>query len=263
MKKKFLLVFLLLLCFSMLYNFCISAVNDIALNWYCVRSKDHKQPIADANMQFIEQYNGYYIDHFHNDDCEEKVVYLTFDAGYENGNVEKTLNVLKQENVTGAFFILGHLIKNNTALVQRMANEGHTVCNHTFRHKDMTNINSIDAFKEELESLERLYHESTGCEMAKYYRPPEGKFNEKSLEYASQLGYKTIFWSFAYADWDNNKQPALDVAKSKILDHVHNGAVILLHPTSQTNAMILGDVIRELKKQGYRFGSLDELTAMS
>ena len=227
-------------------------------NWYCVHRKDHKQPIADSMISFIEQYNGYYIDKRHNDDCTDKVIYLTFDAGYENGNVEKILDVMKEEQVTGAFFILGNLITSNTELVGRMFDEGHLVCNHTYSHKPITS-KSKDELENELGRLETVCYEKTGKKMSKYFRPPEGKFDEASMKHLCELGYKTVFWSFAYADWDNQKQMSSAAAKQKILENVHNGEVMLLHPTSATNAAVLGDVIRELKSQGYRFGTLDEL----
>ena len=241
----------------------VSASNHTALNWYCVRNKEHKQPIADANMRWIEDYNAYYIDHKHHDTATEKVVYLTFDAGYENGNIEKILNTLKQEQVSGAFFILGNLLNKNPNLVRRMAEDGHIVANHTYHHQDMTKIDQLEDFRAELDALNRLYQSVTGREMAKYYRPPEGRFNRASLDYANQLGYKTIFWSFAYADWDNEKQPSIEEATAKILENIHNGAILLLHPTSATNAQILGNIIAKLKQDGYRFGTLDELTAVS
>ena len=252
------------------FSFCVIFILIIILltqsvgaevtGWYCRRNREHKQPIAASDISYVEDYGGYYIDHRYGDTCEERVVYLTFDAGYENGNVARILDTLKSEDVKGAFFILGNLVTKNTDLVRRMADEGHTVCNHTAKHKDMTSFASIEEFKAELETLETLYREHTGREMPKYYRPPEGKFDRRTMEYAHTLGYKTIFWSFAYADWDNNAQMSAEAAKQKIMDNIHNGAVILLHPTSATNAEILGDVIRELKGQGYRFGTLDELT---
>ena len=238
----------------------VNAVTEKTYGWYCKRNKEHKQPIADTSMQWIENYGGYYVDHNHDEHNTEKVVYLTFDAGYENGNVEKILDVLKDEQVTGAFFILSHLISSHPDLVRRMATEGHIVANHTASHKDMSKIEEIDAFEEELEALNSLYREVTNCELARYYRPPEGKFDEKSLYFARTLGYKTIFWSLAYADWDNENQPTTESAMKTLMTYMHNGAVILLHPTSATNAAILGDFIRELKKDGYRFGTLDELT---
>ena len=251
------------LCITIFLHLIIQpAAAQDGLGWYCVRNKEHKQPRADANMQFIEKYNGYYIDHRHGDECEEKVVYLTFDAGYENGNVEKILDTLGNEQVPGAFFVLENLITRNTDLVCRMIKEGHTVANHTASHKNMTKLGR-DEFAAELKRLEDIFQEKTGSVMPKYYRPPEGKFNEMSMKLADELGYKTIFWSFAYADWDNNQQMSRERAMAKILDNMHNGAVILLHPTSATNAAILGDVIQVLKAQGYRFGTLDELTGQA
>ena len=229
-------------------------------SWYCVRNKEHKQPRLDREISFIEEYNGYHVDKKHGDECEEKIVYLTFDAGYENGNVEKILDVLKAESVPGAFFVLGNLITSNPDLIRRMVEEGHTVCNHTYSHKNMTKC-SENEFLGELSRLETAYFELIGEAMPKYYRPPEGTFSRENMECANRLGYKTIFWSFAYADWDNNKQMNPDAAKEKILSNIHNGAILLLHPTSSTNAAILSDVIRELKAKGYGFGTLDQLTA--
>ena len=230
------------------------------LRGYCVHVKDHKQPSIGAELAFIEELGGYYINRRHTDTkADDKVVYLTFDAGYENGNVAKILDILREENVSAAFFILQNLVVKNTELVKRMVNEGHTVCNHTARHKDMSTF-SNEAFLEELRTLEALYKEHTGFEMPKYYRPPEGTFSRENLVCANENGYKTIFWSFAYPDWDNNRQMSTEKAQQIILDNIHNGEVMLLHPTSSTNAAILQDVIRALKEQGYRFGTLDELT---
>ncbi len=228
--------------------------------WYTTRASDHRQPIADPALRVVEQYGGFYIDHKHTEpDAEDKVVYLTFDAGYENGNVAKVLDALKTEGATGAFFILGHVAEKYPALVKRMADEGHLVCNHTYSHKNLCGV-APETIREELSRLEDACRDVVGVKVAKYYRPPEGTFDEAMLSEVQKLGYKTIFWSFAYADWDNGKQPDPASAKKKILDNIHNGAVILLHPTSATNAAILGDILRELKGQGYRFGTLDELT---
>ena len=238
-----------------------TAAAEQGYGWYCKRTPDHRQPSLDTPMQFITQYDGYYLDTRHGDGNTDKVVYLTFDAGYENGNVAKVLDVLKEEQVPGAFFVLKHLIEANTELVLRMVEEGHLVCNHTMHHKDMTQMTSQEDFLSELQGLEALFYEKTGSVMPKYYRPPEGRFSESNLKYASSAGYKTIFWSFAYADWDNNRQMSPEKAEKIILDNVHNGAILLLHPTSATNAAVLGDVIRTLKAQGYRFGTLDELVA--
>jgi peptidoglycan-N-acetylmuramic acid deacetylase len=199
------------------------------------------------------------MDYRHPDpDATDKVVYLTFDAGYENGNVAAILDVLQAEGATGAFFILGNLPASHPELVRRMAAEGHLVCNHTYTHKNLCGA-SPGALTSELKRLEDACA-AIGVEVSKYYRPPEGCFDIPMLEEAQAAGYRTVFWSFAYADWDNGKQPDPTAAKAKILDNIHNGEVMLLHPTSATNAAILGDVLRELKAQGYRFGTLDELT---
>ena len=236
--------------------------NSKGFSWFCVHRTDHLQPAADPSFSFIDKYDGYYIDKKHDDKSDEKVVYLTFDVGYENGNVSKTLDVLKKEEAIGAFFILGNVLEANTELAVRMFDEGHLVCNHTFSHKPMVG-RSEEAFVKELQKLETYCFELTGCQLSKFYRPPEGRFDEASLMYAQKMGYKTVFWSFAYADWDNNKQMSPEKAKQKILENLHNGEIMLLHPTSSTNAEILGDIIKELKAQGFRFGTLDQLTGRS
>ena len=254
--KKAAIIFVAVMLF---FNCCVVGVFAEAQGWYAVRNKEHKQPRLDAAQEIIEKYNGYYVDKRHSDNDKDKVIYLTFDAGYENGNIEKILNTLKDEEVKAAFFILENLINRNTDLVKRMADEGHTVCNHTASHKDMTKVENIEDFSAELSALEKIYFEKTGNEMAKFYRPPEGRYDEKSLGFADELGYKTIFWSLAYADWDNNKQPSTEKAMKILLDNIHNGAIILLHPTSATNAEILPKFISALRERGYRFGTLDEL----
>ncbi len=261
MKQRKLLFFLFSAIFAA--SFVLSAYatpEPDAYGWYIVRNSEHKQPSLDSHMRFIEDHGAFYLDRVHCDESTEKVIYLTFDAGYENGNVAKILDTLKSENVKGAFFILDNMITDETALVKRMADEGHTVCNHSMNHKDMSTL-SREEFTSELLGLEELYTKHIGGELSKFFRPPEGRFTEDNLIWADSLGYKTVFWSFAYADWDNAKQPSHTSAKEKILSNLHNGAIILLHPTSKTNADILGDVIHELKAQGYRFGTLDELNA--
>lgn len=226
--------------------------------WYCPHAKGHVQPSV-PELAFVEELGGFYIDHRHSDAQDaEKVVYLTFDAGYENGNVARILDTLQEERVTACFFILDGLIRHAPEVVRRMAAEGHTVGNHTMHHRDMSREGDA-ALLTELRGLEEAYEALTGCALARYYRPPEGRFSRENLACAQRNGYRTIFWSFAYPDWDNEKQPAPERAKQIILDNIHNGAVLLLHPTSSTNAAILGDVIRTLRAQGYRFGTLDEL----
>lgn len=230
-------------------------------SWYVMRNQKHIQPKLESYFSYIEKYKCYYVDENHKDISpdSEKVIYLTFDAGYENGNIEKILDVLKKHNATSAFFILENLINRNPELVQRMKDEGQLVCNHTATHKDMSKCTDKNEFFAELERLENAYRELTGEEIAKYYRPPEGKLTECNLKFAEEIGYSTVLWSFAYADWDNNKQPSKTDAMKKIMDNIHNGEIMLLHPTSSTNAEILDELMTKLENEGFRFGSLTEL----
>lgn len=229
------------------------SADNTPVHWYVKNNKEHKRPVLDSGLTVINGHRASYIGN------DEKVIYLTFDAGYENGNVEKILDVLDKHNVKGAFFVLENLVIRNTELVKRMAESGHLVCNHTASHKNMSLVYDKEAFERELKALEDIYREKTGRELDKYYRPPEGSFNEENLRFADEMGYHTVFWSFAYADWDNSKQPDEERAISKVMDHIHNGEIMLLHPTSATNAAILDAVITRLKADGYSFGTLDQL----
>lgn len=234
-------------------------VSAESLSWYVKRNKENKQPELDKSFSFIEKYNAFYVDKNHNDSTSEKVIYLTFDAGYENGNIECILNTLEEENVKATFFVLENLITKNPELILRMNEEGHLICNHTSTHINITKAKNKEEIKFELENLENLFFNLTNRKMPKYFRPPEGCFNEKALECINSLGYKTVLWSFAYNDWDNNDQPSQEEAKKKILENVHNGEIMLLHPTSKTNALILKDIIHELRNQGFKFGIINEL----
>lgn len=229
------------------------------IGWYCIRTKNHTQPSLDSTLDVVEDYDVYWIDKNHSSMNDEKVIYLTFDLGYENGNVEKILDVLEKEDVKGSFFVLENVLLKNKTLIQKMIDGGHIIANHTAKHKDMTTIKSKEEFQKELESLETIFEREYGESMPKFYRPPEGRFNEETLKWAKELGYKTVMWSFAYADWDNDRQMSSEKAKEKIFENLHNGEVMLLHPTSSTNAEIMEDLILELKNQGFRFGTLDEL----
>ena len=256
--KKILTAPICVILIALMTVFSPSAFASKEYHWYCKRNSEHKQPSLDTEMRFIEDAGGYYIDKKHGDSSEDKVVYLTFDVGYENGNVAKILDALKEENVGGAFFVLGNVIKREPALIERMVSEGHLVCNHTTNHKNLAGADS-ELIKKELTELEDMYRELTGKDMAKFFRFPEGTFDKGSIEQVHSMGYKTVFWSFAYADWDNNKQMSEEAALEKIMSNIHNGEIMLLHPTSETNARIMPRLIKELKALGYRFGSLDEL----
>ena len=259
MKKYFLKFISIISLISVLLSVSVSAAAPKDKCWY-VRRNGSCQPSFPEEAESLKQYNCYYIDERYGDQTPEKRIYLTFDAGYENGNIEKILDVLKEEEVPAAFFILDYIILKNTDLVTRMSDEGHLVCNHTKKHKNLSN-SSKEEIKEDLQALEKIYYEKTGRQMSKYFRFPEGRYSESAVKAVCELGYKTVFWSFGYDDWDDRRQPNPEAAKRKILTNTHNGAIILLHPTSATNAKILGDVIKEWKALGYTFGTLDDLSS--
>ena len=224
-------------------------------NWGLSFQEDGQPPAANASFEELAQYDAYYAR-----DTDEKVLYLTFDCGYENGNTGKILDTLKKNNISATFFVVGTYIESEPELVKRMCEEGHTVGNHTWHHPDMSQIASMDSFRKELEDVERAYKEVTGEEMTKYYRPPQGKFSETNLQMAKELGYKTFFWSLAYVDWYDDDQPSKEEAFDKLLGRIHPGAVVLLHSTSDTNAEILDELIGQWEKMGYQIRPLEELT---
>ena len=211
-------------------------------------------PVGNAGSAQLQQYDAVYLG-----DPSKKVIYLTFDAGYENGCTEKILDTLQKHNVKAAFFLVGNYLEQNADLVRRMVQEGHIVGNHTMHHPDMSKISDPAAFQKELTDLETLYKQITGQEMAKFYRPPQGIYSEDNLKMAKELGYKTVFWSLAYVDWNNDAQPTPEQAFSKLLPRTHNGAVVLLHSTSATNAQILDELLTKWKEMGYTFESVEKL----
>ena len=213
-------------------------------------------PSGPTSREKLSVYDAVYVGN-----SEEPVLYLTFDAGYENGCTEKILDTLKKHDVKAAFFLVGNYLQKNADLVRRMVDEGHIVGNHTMNHPDMSAITDKATFQKELEGLETLFTEVTGKELPKYYRPPQGIYSEENLKMAKELGYKTVFWSLAYKDWDNNKQPTTEYALGKLIPRSHNGAVILLHSTSQTNAEVLDELLTQWKAKGYRFETIDKLFA--
>ena len=223
-------------------------------SWGLSFREEGAPPIGSAGRDALGELDAVYIG-----DTSKPKIYLTFDAGYENGCTEKILNVLKKQEVPAAFFLVGNYLEKNADLVRRMVSEGHTVGNHTLHHPDMSAISDRESFEKELKGLENLFREITGEELPRYYRPPQGTYSEENLKMAKELGYKTVFWSLAYVDWNNDSQPTKEEAFSKLIPRIHNGAVVLLHSTSQTNAEILDELITKWKEMGYSFGTLDEL----
>lgn len=255
--KHFLKGFSILTLFLNIFMFNISAENldTKEYDWYF--HSDTKGGIPDSPKEtrnFNSKYSTYYLG-----DSKEKVIYLTFDQGYENGNTLKILDILKEEQVPAAFFVVRPYIKDHPDIVKRMVEEGHIVGNHSSHHPSMASIQDEKKFESEFKDVEELFKETTGKDMPKYFRPPMGKYSELSLARTEKLGYKTIFWSFAYRDWIKEKQPSEAFAIKKITEGFHSGEIMLLHSVSSTNASVLKTVIKEAKSQGYAFKSLDQL----
>ena len=227
-------------------------------SWGLSFCAEGQPPVGNASQSSLAAYDAAYLG-----DTGEQVIYLTFDAGYENGCTEKILDVLKAHQVPAAFFLVGSYLERNPELVRRMVQEGHIVGNHTAHHYDMSKIGDKATFRQELQAVEELYRETAGQDMPKYYRPPQGIYSEENLKMAQELGYKTVFWSLAYVDWNNDSQPTKEEAFSKLLPRIHNGAVVLLHSTSKTNAEILDELLTRWEDMGYRFESIDALFAQN
>lgn len=223
-------------------------------SWGLSFRQEGAAPIGPAGPDALKKLDAAYIG-----DTSDKVIYLTFDAGYENGCTERILDTLKNHNVSAAFFLVGNYIEKNADLVRRMVDEGHIVGNHTMHHYDMSQISDRESFSKELTDLEVLFRETTGKDLPKYYRPPQGIYSGENLKMAQELGYRTVFWSLAYVDWNNDSQPTKEYAFEKLLPRTHDGAVVLLHSTSRTNAEILDELLTKWEESGYRFGTLEEL----
>ena len=223
-------------------------------SWGLSFREEGQPPMGNASAQALREYDSVY-----RADTEEKVLYLTFDAGYEAGYTASILDTLKKHNAPACFFVVGNYLETAPELVKRMAEEGHLVGNHTWHHYDMSKIAEEGRFSEELQKVEAGYKALTGQEMPKYYRPPQGIYSEENLKMAKALGYRTVFWSLAYVDWNRDAQPTKEQAFSKLIPRIHPGAIVLLHSTSQTNKQILDELLTKWEQMGYRFGSLQEL----
>jgi peptidoglycan-N-acetylmuramic acid deacetylase len=223
-------------------------------NWGLGFGTEGKPPTGNASAAELKKYNAYFIG-----DTTQNTIYLTFDCGYENGNTELILDALKKHDVKATFFVVGNFLETSPEIVKRMIAEGHTVGNHTYHHLDMSSISSMDAFKKETQDVENLFEQITGTPITKFYRPPQGKYNIENLKMAQELGYHTFFWSLAYVDWYQDKQPTKDEAFGKLLKRIHPGAIVLLHSTSSTNAQILDELLTKWEEMGYTIKPLTEL----
>lgn len=235
-----------------------SILQPEAANWGLSFQEEGQRPVGNATVAELQPYHAYYAQ-----DTNEKIIYLTFDCGYENGNTPAILDALKKHQVSATFFTVGTFLEAEPDLVKRMIAEGHTLGNHTWHHPDMSAISTIDAFSEELSSTADAYRQITGEEMPHYYRPPQGKYSTENLQMAKDLGYSTFFWSLAYVDWYQDNQPSKEEAFAKLLGRIHPGAIVLLHNTSSTNATILDELLTRWEEMGYHFGTLQELIAQS
>lgn len=224
-------------------------------NWGLSFQEAGEPPVANATMDYLKKFDAYYAE-----DTDKKELFLTFDAGYENGHTAKILDTLKKHHVKATFFVVGNFIETSPDLVKRMVKEGHLVGNHTFTHPDMSEIATEEAFRQELAKLEDLYEKTTGKKMKKYYRPPQGKYSESNLKMAKKMGYHTIFWSLAYVDWYESDQPTREEALEKMVPRIHPGAIVLLHSTSATNAQVLDELLTKWEDKGYSFKRVDQLT---
>lgn len=225
--------------------------------WGLSFQEEGKRPAGNASIDDLKQYNAYYAS-----DTDQKIIYLTFDAGYENGNTPAILDALKKHQAPAVFFVVGNFIKDNPDLIRRILAEGHIIGNHTMTHPDLPQISSMDTFQKELQDVEELYTSLTGEAMTKFYRPPRGIYSTENLSMAKELGYSTFFWSLAYVDWIQDQQPTREEAFQKLLTRIHPGAIVLLHNTSSTNAEILDELLTRWEEMGYEFHSLKELTGV-
>ncbi|MDR2166889.1 MAG: polysaccharide deacetylase family protein [Clostridiales bacterium] len=240
------------LVLALLANFSGAICNELR-GWGITRSKIAGEPPRwDGGFELLD-YNAYYLG-----DISEKVVYLTFDEGYEAGYTTVILDVLRDKQVPAAFFVTKSYIEEHGDLIARMVNEGHIVGNHTIRHKSSPSLSDAE-FRAELAGVADYFKQTFGQEMPRFFRPPMGEYSLRTLRLAQDEGYATIFWSFAYVDWRRDKQPGADYALKRVADNLHNGAILLLHAVSSSNAEAMADIIDTARAAGYEFKCLEHL----
>ncbi|NLB18944.1 MAG: polysaccharide deacetylase family protein [Syntrophomonadaceae bacterium] len=229
------------------------AVPADSKSWYFKPNQDHHTPQIDAQVQQMANDGAFYYA------LPQKApqVYLTFDEGYEQGYTGQILDTLKQYQVPAVFFIAGHYLTSQPDLVSRMVAEGHQVANHTYNHPDLSKV-SQERFDQELNQLEEEFTSLTDSTMAPFLRPPMGNYSLESLQWAKDRNYTTVFWSMAFHDWDPNDQPGADFSHQYVVEHVHPGAIILLHAVSESNTQALPRIIVDLRATGYEFALLPQ-----
>ncbi|MCE5169963.1 delta-lactam-biosynthetic de-N-acetylase [Paenibacillus profundus] len=253
--KRYVISSLLVIMLTMTVGISAYAFENHAYHFGFKRSQNGQLPSIDQEgfKNIIDKNGAIFLG-----DTGKKVLYLTFDNGYENGLTEQILNTLKDKKVPAAFFVTGHYVKSQPELLKRMAAEGHIIGNHSWSHPDMTQISNAQ-LKEELDKVKAEVAQVTGKQQMIYLRPPRGIFSERTLAVTREMGYTNVFWSLAYKDWDVNAQKGARYAYDKVMSQLHPGAVMLLHSISKDNANALGSIIDGARKQGYEFIALDQL----
>jgi peptidoglycan-N-acetylmuramic acid deacetylase len=226
------------------------SLSNAKMSWYFTRNSNHQVPAIPNEAKIITKYRGMYVG-----DTSRRVVYLTFDNGYENGYTTPILDALRDNQVKALFFVTESYINRNPEIIKRMVAEGHAVCNHTSTHPSMPDI-SDSQIENEIRKTEEAFQRVTGTRMPPYLRPPSGEYSERTLAVTRNLGYSTVFWSMAFKDWDVNNQPGADYSYNHVMTNVHPGAIILLHAVSSSNAEAMDRILKDLKAEGYEFSLL-------
>lgn len=232
-----------------------AAIENQLGNWWFYR-KLNQQPSGSGEMFDIREYSGM----FRNEavENEDKVIYLTMDCGYGNPYTMKFLDIFKKHEIKATFFITNYFIEANTETAKRMKEEGHLVGNHSVTHAKLPSC-SEDEIYGEIVGCEEAFYEATGYAMDMFFRPPEGAYSKKTMQITEDLGYRTVFWSIAYKDYDTENQPGKEYVVDHFKTYHHNGAIVLMHNDSLSNLEAIEEVIVFLKENGYRFGTLDEI----
>ncbi|MCR5704940.1 MAG: polysaccharide deacetylase family protein [Eubacterium sp.] len=264
MKKK-ISILVMIIVFTTTVFTPVFAGKKVNYNKYSNRSvgcglnlrTDHKLPAVSkpAGVSLKKYHTYYYGSKAYRK--KKKVIYLTFDCGYENGNTKKILKILKKKKIKAIFFVTEPYIKENTKLVKQMKKQGHLVGNHTCTHPRLPDI-SVGRMKKELKQCRKTMKKLTGYNLDSYMRPPEGEYSVRVMKVAKDMGYNTMLWSLALYDYDVNNQPAVSYVVDKFKKHHFCGMMPLLHVISSADTKALPKIISYLKKQGYRFGTVDE-----
>lgn len=256
MKRALVWFFVVVFTIVLPFTAAASPYSNKSYDWYFKRGHDHGPATTEPEYAaLLKKYGGIF-----QGNTNKKIIYLTFDNGYEQGYTAEILDELKKKHVSAAFFVTGHYLKTEPDLVKRMVNEGHIVGNHSWNHPDFTNV-SNEKLKEQLQKVKDKYKEITGRNDMIYVRPPRGVFSERTMALTHKLGYIDVFWSLAFKDWETNNQKGWRYSYDNVMKQIHPGAILLLHTVSKDNAKALPKIIDTLREKGYKFKSLDYLMA--